>query len=108
MVTSLAVHIGYTSGSSLRDNQLVRKHPNVAALYPMRIETAFTEGLFTPGQFEVVTAVLDRADELAADTINALRCIASRGLVLGRGDDVAVLPVTLKRSYAIGRARTED
>lgn len=47
MVTSLAVHIGYTSGSSLRDNQLVRKHPNVAALYPMRIETALTEGLFT-------------------------------------------------------------
>jgi len=39
-------------------NQLVRKHPGVGALYPMRIDQALTHGTFTPGQFEIVTVLL--------------------------------------------------
>jgi len=66
-------------------NMLVRKHPNVAAVYPMTIERAIEDRLFTPGQFEIVTAY-GSAEELSADTVNALAEIASRILVLKRAD----------------------
>lgn len=38
-------------------NQLVRKHPTVAAAYPMRIEHAIADKVFTPRQFEIVAAL---------------------------------------------------
>jgi hypothetical protein len=72
-------------------NQLVRKHPDVGALYPMMIEQAIADVLFTPGQFEVVTVLMGESDPLDDRTLNALRLIASRGLVTGRGDEVAIL-----------------
>lgn len=46
-------------------NHLVRKHPSVAAIYPMRAEDALSRRLFTAGQFEIVTIVLERSAELA-------------------------------------------
>ena len=64
-------------------NVLVRKYPNVAAIYPMRIETVLADGLFTPGQFEIVSAY-GSADDLGAETISALATISSRALVLKR------------------------
>jgi hypothetical protein len=69
-------------------NQLVRKHPSVAGIYPMRIEQALALQIFTPGQFEIVTILLDRSDELAADDIGAIELLASRGVILAVGDDV--------------------
>jgi Methyltransferase domain len=66
-------------------NMLVRKHPDVAAVYPMTIEQAIESRLFTPGQFEIVTAY-GSAEELSTDTVEALVEIASRVLVLKRGD----------------------
>jgi SAM-dependent methyltransferase len=72
-------------------NHLVRKHPGVA-LYPMRIEDALKLQLFTPGQFEIITILLERADELAAETINALQPLASRGVILAVDDDVQLIP----------------
>jgi hypothetical protein len=53
-------------------NQLVRQHPNVGALYPMRIEQALTASHFTPGQFEIVTALLSDVDKLDDDTTAGL------------------------------------
>ena len=76
-------------------NQLVRKHPNVGALYPMRIEQALVACLFTPGQFEIVTALISDADQLDDDTIAALAEIASRGLIVARGDEVTVVDTRL-------------
>ena len=71
-------------------NQLVRKHPTVAALYPTRIEQAIADGVFTPGQFEIVTVLLDEADHLDEDTVAALSAIASRGVIAARSDEVRV------------------
>jgi hypothetical protein len=82
-------------------NQLVRKHPNVGALYPMRIEQALAAWLFTPGQFEIVTALLSDADKLDDDTIAGLAEIASRGLIVARGDEVTV--VDTRRSIVQSR-----
>jgi SAM-dependent methyltransferase len=72
-------------------NQLVRKHPNVGALYPMRIEQALAAWLFTPGQFEIVTVLLSDVDRLDDDTIAGLAGIASRGLIVAHGDEVTVV-----------------
>ena len=72
-------------------NQLVRKHPNVGAVYPMRIEQALAARLFTPGQFEMVTALLSDAETLDDDTFAGLGEIASRGLIVARGDEVTVM-----------------
>jgi hypothetical protein len=67
-------------------NMLVRKYPGVAAVYPTTIERALADGVFTPGQFEIVTAY-DSTSELAPDTIAALASLASRALVLKRSND---------------------
>lgn len=67
-------------------NMLVRKYPNVAAVYPMTIEQALA-AVFTPGQFEIVTAY-DSADEISPETISALASLASRALVIRGASDV--------------------
>ena len=82
-------------------NQLVRKHPNVGALYPMRIEQALAAWLFTPGQFEIVTALLSDVEQLDDDTIAGLAEIASRCLIVARGDEVTV--VDTRRSVVQAR-----
>jgi Methyltransferase domain len=81
-------------------NHLVRKHPGVGAIYPMQIEDALSRRLFTAGQFEIVTILLEYSAELADDTITALEPIASRGLVLAVGDDVE-----LRRSGTVSDLR---
>lgn len=72
-------------------NQLVRKHPDVAAVYPMTVEQALAQRLFTPGQFEIVTLLLDPADDLGEDVEQALTSIASRGVITARGHEVRVI-----------------
>jgi hypothetical protein len=68
-------------------NQLVRKHPAVGAVYPMCIERAVADGAFTPGQFEIVTALMGESGPLDDATLDALMRIASRGLVISNSDD---------------------
>jgi SAM-dependent methyltransferase len=46
-------------------NLLVRKHPKVAAVYPLDIRQALAAGTFTPGQFDLV--FLDTAVELTKE-----------------------------------------
>ena len=65
-------------------NQRVRKHPGVAAVYPMTVEQAFTDRLFTSGQFDIATMLLAASDHVQEWAIEQVRRIASRGLVLGR------------------------
>lgn len=72
-------------------NQLVRKHPTVAAVYPMTVEQALARRLFTPGQFEIVTLLLDPADILGEGVEQVLTSIASRGVIAARGDEVRVI-----------------
>ncbi|MGQ0465452.1 MAG: methyltransferase domain-containing protein [Sporichthyaceae bacterium] len=71
-------------------NQLVRKHPGVAALYPMSAERALRERLFTPGQFEIVTVLLAESDPLGDEELQRLSRIASRGVIVCRGGDIRV------------------
>ena len=66
-------------------NQLVRKHPNVAAVYPMPVEQVLARRLFTAGQFEIVTMLLDPVDDLGEGVEQALASIASRGVITARG-----------------------
>jgi hypothetical protein len=72
-------------------NQLVRKHPRVGAIYPMTIEQALGQDRFTPGQFEIVTMLLDESQALARETFAAVRTIASRALVTVIGRSICVL-----------------
>ncbi|MDN4489255.1 hypothetical protein QQX13_00255 [Demequina sp. SYSU T00068] len=71
-------------------NQLVRKHPKVARLYPTTIEHALTERLFTPRQFEIVTLMVDESDKFSSETLTAVSRLASRAFVHVRGDQVTV------------------
>jgi len=71
-------------------NMLVRKYPNVAAVYPMTIEQALTDRRFTAGQFEIVTAY-GSADEFDRVAVSALATLASRALVLRSASDTPVL-----------------
>jgi hypothetical protein len=81
-------------------NQLVRKHPSVAAVYPMMIERALRLQLFTPGQFEIVTALLSSDEQFDDETFDHLTGIASRGLVIHHGSDV----VTVRADHAVSGA----
>jgi SAM-dependent methyltransferase len=71
-------------------NQLVRKHPTVARVYPTTIESALADGLFSPRQFEIVTLMVDGADAFADATVAAIAELASRAFIHVRGDSVAV------------------
>ena len=66
-----------TSGAML--NRLVRKHPDIGALYPMDIRRALDEGLFTPGQFDWV--FIDDALELTFAQRQSLQSIARRAAI---------------------------
>ena len=68
-------------------NQLVRKHPHVGALYPMRIEQALDAGTFTPGQFEIVTLLAGDDHDLRR-AWPAVQALASRAVI--RQDDNAL------------------
>lgn len=70
-------------------NQLVRKHPSVAAVYPATIEKLLSEATFTPGQFEVITVLMNENDRF--DELESLRTIASRGVVAAHGTRVKIL-----------------
>jgi hypothetical protein len=67
-------------------NQLVRKHPNVGAVYPMTIEQALGAELFTPGQFEIVTVLFDDRERLSNEVLTAVARIASRGTIACLGE----------------------
>lgn len=75
-------------------NQLVRKHPGVAAVHPMRLDAAVETGAVRPGQFEIVTMLAPRADDLPAVAVGALMSLASRGVVVAVGDSVEVQAVS--------------
>lgn len=81
-------------------NMLVRKHPGVAGVYPMTIEKALADGLFTRGQFEIVIAY-GSAGEFAPDTIAALADLASRALMLKHTNDE--LEIVDRRGRSAGR-----
>lgn len=71
-------------------NMLVRKHPNVARIYPTTIELALADGAFTPEQFEIVTAY-NLADALDSPTVTVLTRLASRAIVLKRDGQLELI-----------------
>ena len=72
-------------------NQLVRKHPKVGAVYPLRVESTLAPW-FTPGPFEIVTAVMPEGEELPPAVVDDLQRVASRGVVLASRGNVQVIP----------------
>lgn len=71
-------------------NMLVRKHPRVAAVYPVDAREAVERGLFTPGQFDWV--FLDDAIPLTAQQRNQVQALARRALILVCSHDWSVTP----------------
>jgi hypothetical protein len=69
-------------------NMLIRKHPKVAATYPMNVEDALDAGLFTPGQFDWV--FLDEAVKLKASQKKQIEQLARLAVVTVSGADLAV------------------
>lgn len=72
-------------------NMLLRKHPKVAAVYPVDIRAALDDGLFTPGQFDWV--FLDHSIELNEEQRSAIDDIARLAVVESDGDEWAVRDV---------------
>jgi len=71
-------------------NQLVRKHPGVARLYPTTIERALSDGLFTPRQFDIVTLMVDERDRFGDETLAEVAGLASKAFIHVNGHDVTV------------------
>jgi len=71
-------------------NQLVRKHPSVARLYPTTIEAALKGRLFTPGQFDIVTVLVDEGETFSDETLRASMRLASRAFIHATADRVRV------------------
>ena len=61
-------------------NLLIRKHPKVAAVYPVDVRDALAAGTFTPGQFDWV--FLDGAIELSAAQYTQLEQIARLAVIV--------------------------
>ena len=69
-------------------NMLVRKHPKVAAVYPLDVRNALNGGMFTPGQFDWV--FLDDAVELDREQRTQVEQIARLALITVNGDEWVV------------------
>lgn len=66
-------------------NVLVRKHPRVAAIYPMDVADALAAGLFTPGQFDWV--FMDAEVDLGSEALAQVYRIARRTVIRVDGDE---------------------
>lgn len=77
-------------------NVLVRKHPGVAAVYPMDARQAIDSGLFTPGQFDWV--FVDGAVELSHEQRDRVRAMARRALIRIDADEWTVTPTDSETS----------
>lgn len=73
-------------------NTLVRKHPTVAAIYPMDVRDAIDTAVFAPGQFDWV--FLDAAVELTAEQRSRVTEVARRAVIDVDGDSWTVHDVT--------------
>jgi len=84
-------------------NLLIRKHPKVAAVYPVDVRDALAAGTFTPGQFDWV--FLDGAIELSAAQCTQLEQVARLIVILVDGAEWTVLDVA---GNSLKRGRTES
>lgn len=66
-------------------NLLIRKHPKVAAIYPVDVRDALSAGTFTPGQFDWV--FLDAAIMLTPDQRGQVDQIARRAVITADGGE---------------------
>ena len=84
-------------------NLLIRKHPKVAAVYPLDVRDALAAGTFTPGQFDWV--FLDGAIELSAAQYTQLEQIARLAVIVVDGAEWTVRDVA---ENSLKRVRTES
>lgn len=84
-------------------NLLIRKHPKVAAVYPVDVRDALAAGTFTPGQFDWV--FLDGAIELSAAQYTQLEQIARLAVIVVDGAEWTVRDVA---ENSLKRVRTES
>jgi SAM-dependent methyltransferase len=75
-------------------NVLVRKHPKVAAVYPVDVRTALVAGTFTPGQFDWV--FLDATVDLSSGQREQVEQIARLAVIEVDGDEWSVRDVSGK------------
>ena len=72
-------------------NALLRKHPKVAAVYPVDIRDALASGTFTPGQFDWV--FLDGTVELDSHQRDQVEQVARLALIVVEGGEWTVSDV---------------
>lgn len=84
-------------------NLLIRKHPKVAAVYPVDVRDALAAGTFTPGQFDWV--FLDGAIGLSAAQYTQLEQIARLAVIVVDGAEWTVRDVA---ENSLKRVRTES
>lgn len=84
-------------------NLLIRKHPKVAAVYPVDVRDALAAGTFTPGQFDWV--FLDGAIDLSAAQYTELEQIARLAVIVVDGAEWTVHDVA---ENSLKRVRTES
>jgi hypothetical protein len=69
-------------------NLLIRKHPSVAAVYPVDVREALAASRFTPGQFDWV--FLDSAVELTAEQRAQVEKVARLAVIAVNGSEWTV------------------
>lgn len=84
-------------------NLLIRKHPKVAAIYPVDVRDALTANTLSPGQFDWV--FLNTAVELTAEQRAQVERIARLAVIVVDGDDWALRDVS---KDSVERIRTES
>jgi len=77
-------------------NLLIRKHPKVAAIYPLDVRDALSAGSFTAGQFDWV--FLDASVELTAKQRAQVETIARLALIVVDGAEWRVHDVSMNSS----------
>ena len=83
-------------------NLLIRKHPRVAAVYPVDVREALAAGRFTPGQFDWV--FLDSAVELTAELRAQVEKVARLAVIAVNGSEWTVHKITetsVQRNLAV-------
>ena len=83
-LTSVDRYAGVDSSQAML-NLLIRKHPKVAAIYPVDVRDALAAGTFSPGQFDWV--FLDAAVELTADQFAQVEQMARLAVIAVDGDE---------------------
>ena len=101
-LTSVDRYAGVDSSQAML-NLLIRKHPKVAAIYPVDVRETLGAGTFSPGQFDWV--FLDGAVDLTAEQLAHVEQMARLAVIVVDGAEWTIRDVS---ANSLGRIRAES